>query len=299
MCSSDLHLPDGMSELVLVNPDGQRDTMMLGVTCVTPKEVFNTIYVDEADEFCLDLDELLGAPVSAVNVCDGTEAAELDLIDGEFCLSCLGVEPGDDQACLVVCDEYGICDTTYLYVEVRNYVNIALPDTLRTLPVTAVDLAPGANDTLFGELLDVFITEEPRFGMATVNEDGTITYLPNPGYCDDAVADQFAYEICTQYDCAEGMVYVITECEDLFVHTGFSPNNDGVNDTWRIAGLERFPDHSLRVFNRWGTEVLDTRRYAGDWDGTWNGQDLPDGTYFYVLDLGDGELRSGYVQIER
>jgi gliding motility-associated-like protein len=56
----------------------------------------------------------------------------------------------------------------------------------------------------------------------------------------------------------------------------------------------------VQVFNRWGNLVFDTKDYQNDWGGTWNKELLPDGVYFYVIDLKDGsELRSGYISVPR
>jgi gliding motility-associated-like protein len=59
----------------------------------------------------------------------------------------------------------------------------------------------------------------------------------------------------------------------------------------------------VQVFNRWGNLVFEQKSYRNDeaWDGQWNGKDLPDGTYFYVIDLGNGQAEkiSGWLQIVR
>ncbi|MEO0532889.1 MAG: gliding motility-associated C-terminal domain-containing protein, partial [Cyanobacteria bacterium P01_A01_bin.123] len=81
----------------------------------------------------------------------------------------------------------------------------------------------------------------------------------------------------------------------LTVYNEFSPNGDGVNETFTIDCISRYPNNVLKVFNRWGNIVFEQRSYNNDWDGTSNGratvqkgQQLPVGTYYYVLDLGDG-----------
>ncbi|MCB0663744.1 MAG: gliding motility-associated C-terminal domain-containing protein, partial [Saprospiraceae bacterium] len=58
-------------------------------------------------------------------------------------------------------------------------------------------------------------------------------------------------------------------------------------------------DNLVRVYNRWGNLVFEQKGYRGTWDGTWNERDLPDGTYYYLIDLGDGQLYSGFLQINR
>lgn len=90
--------------------------------------------------------------------------------------------------------------------------------------------------------------------------------------------------------------------EPVVVYTGISPNGDGANDTWRIEGIEQFPDSEVQVFGRWGNRVFYQKGYNNQngWDGRWEGQDLPDGTYFYRIDLGNGAPPlSGYLQINR
>ena len=84
------------------------------------------------------------------------------------------------------------------------------------------------------------------------------------------------------------------------VPNGFSPNGDGFNDTWIVveAIQYRFPEAELYVFNRWGNEVF----YEQGYDNSWDGGNVPDGTYYYVLKLNDPRYQEpfkGYVTISR
>ena len=66
----------------------------------------------------------------------------------------------------------------------------------------------------------------------------------------------------------------------------FSPNNDGINDTWYIDGIEDYPEARIVVFDRRGKQVFKSQRnYINDWDGTYNGKKLPLDSYFYIIDL--------------
>ncbi len=93
----------------------------------------------------------------------------------------------------------------------------------------------------------------------------------------------------------------------LTVYNEFSPDGDGVNENFVIDCLERFPNNKLEVYNRWGNVVYSTKNYQNDWQGTTNGRvvinqsdELPVGTYYYVLDLGDGsEPKVGWLYINR
>lgn len=84
-----------------------------------------------------------------------------------------------------------------------------------------------------------------------------------------------------------------TSTDDVFVRVykqvkipnAFSPNGDGINDDWKILNLVTYPEATVQVFNRHGQKVFESRGYNRNWNGTYNGQSLPVGTYYYVIDL--------------
>lgn len=87
-------------------------------------------------------------------------------------------------------------------------------------------------------------------------------------------------------------------------NNAFTPNDDGVNDTWFIPGIESFVGTEVIVFNRWGQKVHNNTRYANDngWDGKQAGLQLPTGTYFYIIEITNNcieEQLSGTVNIIR
>ncbi|MEL6863579.1 MAG: gliding motility-associated C-terminal domain-containing protein, partial [Bacteroidota bacterium] len=91
----------------------------------------------------------------------------------------------------------------------------------------------------------------------------------------------------------------ITECE---VPSIFTPNNDLVNDVFLIPCLatDRYPRNRVIIFNQWGDEVFNASPYQNDWAGIYDGNDLPAGTYYYVIDLGTDETPlSGFLVLER
>ncbi|WP_031446155.1 T9SS C-terminal target domain-containing protein [Arenibacter algicola] len=94
----------------------------------------------------------------------------------------------------------------------------------------------------------------------------------------------------------------------MVIFNEFSPNNDGLNDVFFIECIESYPNNYLQIFNRWGQRVFETTGYKNDWHGTvsktnYMGSDknLPVGTYFYLLDFGDGitPIKSGWLYISR
>ncbi|MBA3899779.1 MAG: gliding motility-associated C-terminal domain-containing protein [Bacteroidetes bacterium] len=94
--------------------------------------------------------------------------------------------------------------------------------------------------------------------------------------------------------------FVNEECREFF--TGFSPNNDGINDWWKIPLCNCYPSNSVTIVNRWGNEVWkiddydnETRVFTGQ---NMNGNELPDGTYYYILHY-NNSVKKGWVFIKR
>lgn len=80
----------------------------------------------------------------------------------------------------------------------------------------------------------------------------------------------------------------------------FSPNGDGINDKWDLPFLETFANCRVQIFDRYGKVIFTSRGYNNPWDGTINGNAAPVGTYYYVIDLRNGEKPiSGYVVLLR
>ncbi|HWV64289.1 PKD domain-containing protein [Chitinophaga sp.] len=80
----------------------------------------------------------------------------------------------------------------------------------------------------------------------------------------------------------------------------FSPNGDGVNDTWIISNLADYAESTVEVFNRYGQRVYRSTGYSVPWDGMFKGNQLPLATYYYVIRLRKGMTPlTGYVTIIR
>jgi gliding motility-associated-like protein len=87
----------------------------------------------------------------------------------------------------------------------------------------------------------------------------------------------------------------------LEMPTGYSPNGDDRNDFFVIKGIENYPDNVFTVFNRWGNLIYTRDSYHNEWNGqTRSGDNVPDGTYFVILRVNDGEIElHGYVDLRR
>jgi gliding motility-associated-like protein len=87
---------------------------------------------------------------------------------------------------------------------------------------------------------------------------------------------------------------------EVKVPTGFSPDNDGINDFFEIPGIAKYPDCSVIIYNRSGEVVFESKGYNTPWDGTFNGQALPIASYYYFIDFGDGsDVQTGIISIIR
>ncbi|MBK6935674.1 MAG: gliding motility-associated C-terminal domain-containing protein [Chitinophagaceae bacterium] len=94
----------------------------------------------------------------------------------------------------------------------------------------------------------------------------------------------------------------VTVYKEVFVPTGFTPNNDGKNDKWIIPGLVAYPGFELNVYDRSGQLMFQTSNSQQGWDGRYKGEQLPAGMYVYVLQLNNGPssgLQKGTVMLIR
>jgi gliding motility-associated-like protein/uncharacterized repeat protein (TIGR01451 family) len=105
---------------------------------------------------------------------------------------------------------------------------------------------------------------------------------------------------------ANNISTTITYPMDFFIPEGFSPDGDGINDLFVIRGINYFPDNEFVIYNRWGNKVFEASSYLNTWDGRSTrglrvgGDELPTGTYFYMLDLGDGsKVIKGTIYLNR
>ncbi len=79
---------------------------------------------------------------------------------------------------------------------------------------------------------------------------------------------------------------------DIIMPNVVTPNGDGINDFFRINGLENFPGSSLNSYNRWGNKIYSSDDYKNDWSPK-----VSDGTYFYILNVSDGRKFNGFFQV--
>ncbi|WP_317169958.1 Ig-like domain-containing protein [Pedobacter sp. SG918] len=155
---------------------------------------------------------------------------------------------------------------------------------------------PG-NSTL--DKLTVEIVSQPLHGKVTVNLDGTITYTPDPGYTGD---DTFTYRVkdAFGYYTNVAAVTLTANFAGLTIPNLFTPNGDGINDTFEILGINQYQVNELQIVNRWGNEVFHAKGYQNNWTG----EGLNEGTYYYLLRVKKAgsdqyEVFKGYITLIR
>jgi len=140
-----------------------------------------------------------------------------------------------------------------------------------------------------------------------VNDDGTaqLVYIPvaNTTAATNSPVGQYPITPSDGYSPNYNIIYVpgiLTITPDIVVPNAFTPNGDGINDTWNIQKIGSYPRCTVQVFNRYGGVVFSSVGYGTPWNGTYDGAALPTGTYYYIINLKAGvPILSGYLEIIR
>lgn len=100
--------------------------------------------------------------------------------------------------------------------------------------------------------------------------------------------------------CVDSTSIILIQPDVLKLPNGYTPNGDGFNDNFVISGIQGYPNSKFVVYNRWGNVVYSADSYSNQWNGqNNNGADLPESTYFVVLEIPGKETLKGYVDLRR
>lgn len=295
---------------ILVRDDrGFTDTLCYIITGKVPTStlICDTILLNTDKNYCIVNDELEGNIDRIENICPSASGTyvNFNVNPATFCVQAFGIDLGTDSACVIICDEFDICDTTYFKITVVESPDtmdleppIAVNDTTTTKKNTPIVIHVLGNDTVPGGPTYVDIVTQPLNGTAFISQDIMVIYVPNTNFCG---LDSLQYRVCNAVGCDTAWVFIDVPCvtDTFFIYTGMSPDGNGQNETFTIKGIENFPNNIVRVYNRWGNLVFEAEGYRNTWTGQWQNKDLPDGTYFYLIDLRNGSKFSGFLQINR
>lgn len=195
---------------------------------------------------------------------------------------------------------------TRYYIEMSQGANAGQAGSLKVCrgdgAVSLFDAITGSYDTggtwtdLDNAGVDLSTPDSVVFDQVTV---GTYTFqydVVDNGNCGGDQSNIISVEVCS------------TSSPEVKIKPsgGFSPDGDGINDHWEIPDIEQYPNNRVEVFNRWGQLIFSidgydnqSRVFLGEANhGTVVGNSLPDGTYFYLIDLGNGTAATrGFITI--
>jgi gliding motility-associated-like protein len=105
------------------------------------------------------------------------------------------------------------------------------------------------------------------------------------------------------YGCKDSQTVTVYVDEKIAIPVdaprAFTPNGDGKNDVWIINNIDVYESCPVRIFNRRGQNVYEASQYNNDWDAIYNGTELPEGAYYYILTCGPSEVHTGNITILR
>ncbi|MGK7397853.1 MAG: Ig-like domain-containing protein [Candidatus Cyclobacteriaceae bacterium M3_2C_046] len=217
---------------------------------------------------------------------------------------------GTDKVHLEVCDDGhpNACAQSILKIKVEfdNAKPVAEDFLAEVEENQKLEVCLTASDQENDPLFIRNIINYPQHGNLSDQDQLCFSYNPDPEYLGQEV---FQLEVCDQYGCDTVNVFIDVLKAPVKIYEAFSPNNDDLNDYWVIDGIQHFQDNEVIVFNRNGSPVFKMKGYNNH-DKVWKGEsntsftigknELPNGTYYYLINLGDGEaLRKGFVVLNR
>jgi len=230
-----------------------------------------------------------------VSICDTKEtflnAVETDFGYGRWIVPSNGATINDtaDVNSLLTDLELGAYEFTW---RVRNGVCPITTDivTIDVVPYPVVDAGedkfiflPSSIELEATSDLEVTYDWTPKFSL--VSDESVITTAQPSSTTTYRVAATTEFG-CTSYDFVDVVVN-----ETLELPTAFTPDGDNYNDVWNLKELSSYPDNVVKIYNRWGYLLYESDGYQESWDGTYNGEQLPSGSYFYIINLNVGELK--------
>lgn len=193
----------------------------------------------------------------------------------------------------------GIDTLQYVFTADNNCVN-SIKQTVQVYPIPVVDAGP-----------DSYLLEGDFMTLPATASGNNLSYVWSPPVAlsnttvlqpQASPVDDITYHLTATSGegCKASDEISITVLKMLHIPNAFSPNGDGIHDRWEIKYLNTYPGATVEVYNRYGQLVYKSSGYPQPWDGTFNGNPLPVGTYYYLINPKNGRKQmSGYVDIIR
>ncbi len=199
---------------------------------------------------------------------------------------------------------YGYSPITYQYTNGFGCVS-------KLNRITFVDLIPkvllGNDQIIFkGDTITLKSITSGGFDNNLIYEWSPTNGLNNPSIASPIASPSITTEYVLKVksstsSCTNSDNIVVKVKAKIIVPTGFTPNQDNVNDVWELEGIEEYPNAEVKIYNRWGNEIFSTLSYRSNpFNGRIDNISLPAATYYYVIKA-DADIRpiTGYLTIVR
>lgn len=117
------------------------------------------------------------------------------------------------------------------------------------------------------------------------------------------VSGTYTVKVTNASGCSSEQSFAVTVRDDFQAISAtnlLTPNGDGINDVWKVENIDVYPNNEVMVFDRAGRVLYRKKGYDNSWNGTVNGAALTEGTYYYVIDFGNGKLKQkGFITLIR
>ncbi len=134
------------------------------------------------------------------------------------------------------------------------------------------------------------------------NGDASSEQNPSTVYFDNGLYNVTQWVTSTS-GCSDSITLIVsintvtTEISEL-IPNAISPNGDGVNDVWKLEFVKLLHDDAqIIIVNRLGQTIFESTGYPNPWDGTFNGDDVPEGTYYYIIKITEEEIYKGTILV--
>ena len=174
-----------------------------------------------------------------------------------------------------VADENNCYDEAQVHVGLHDLQGIFIGNDTVVMQGSTIELSANG-----GEF--VSYSWVPPTGLSEWDQRSTTALITNDR--------QYVVYATTEEGCQESASIFIAVIKPVHPVSGFSPNGDGINDMFDIENAASYPDITVEIFNRSGQRVFYSRGYSDNqrWNGTYNGRELPVGTYYFIITLNDG-----------
>ncbi|MGA0559301.1 gliding motility-associated C-terminal domain-containing protein [Larkinella sp. VNQ87] len=164
----------------------------------------------------------------------------------------------------------GICPVTVSrQIRVESPADIQMPERVSVLLGNSITLKP----TLQGQAMTYQWTPPD--------------YLSDPAVANPVstppVSTTYKLTVSSAGGCQAEKSILVDVLKQMFMADVFTPNDDGINDSWEIRNTEQFPDCEVTIYNRWGEVIFYSKGYESPWNGTYRNQKVQAGNYQYRI----------------